>query len=149
MKTFLVSIIGVVGLFVAATAVMFVFKTCPPQGPWPTPPWCIQQPIDFNLTVTVPYWTEGDVYLGVGNNASYLKLNHLESVFYSGTAKIGKGEQYYYSRGSLATRSWTISRQWAPNGLDAVTDWIDSTKPSQCRRRKVLVGGSGWHPEEA
>ncbi|MDI6743315.1 MAG: hypothetical protein QMD11_11335, partial [Smithella sp.] len=30
----------VVGLFVAATAVMFVFKACPPQGPWPMPPWC-------------------------------------------------------------------------------------------------------------
>ena len=40
MKTFLVSIVSVVGLFVAATAVMFVFKACPPQGPWPTPPWC-------------------------------------------------------------------------------------------------------------
>ena len=37
MKTFLISIVSVVGLFVAATAVMFVFKACPPQGPWPSP----------------------------------------------------------------------------------------------------------------
>ena len=40
MKTFLISIVSVVGLFVAATAVMFVFKACPPQGPWPSLPWC-------------------------------------------------------------------------------------------------------------
>ena len=40
MKTFLISIACVVGLFITATAVMFVFKACPPQGPWPTPPWC-------------------------------------------------------------------------------------------------------------
>ncbi len=47
MKTFLFSVVSAVGLFVVATAVMFVFKACPPQGPWPTPPWCeggIQMP---------------------------------------------------------------------------------------------------------
>lgn len=40
MKTFLISIAGIIGLLIAATAVMFIFKACPPQGPWPTPPWC-------------------------------------------------------------------------------------------------------------
>ncbi|MDP3725293.1 MAG: hypothetical protein Q8R20_02365, partial [Nanoarchaeota archaeon] len=40
MKTFLISIASVIGLFITATAVMFVFQWCPPQGPWPTPPWC-------------------------------------------------------------------------------------------------------------
>lgn len=40
MKTFLISIAGIIGLFVAATAAMFVFQWCPPQGPWPNPPWC-------------------------------------------------------------------------------------------------------------
>ena len=40
MKTFLILIVGIVGLFVAATAVMFVLKACPPKGPWPAPPWC-------------------------------------------------------------------------------------------------------------
>ena len=40
MKTFLISIVSIVGLFVAATAAIFVFQWCPPQGPWPNPPWC-------------------------------------------------------------------------------------------------------------
>jgi len=37
--------LGIVGLFVAATAVMFVLKACPPKGPWPTPPWCASAPV--------------------------------------------------------------------------------------------------------
>ena len=45
MKTFLISIVSIVGLFVAATAVMFVFQICPPQGPWPAPPWCASAPV--------------------------------------------------------------------------------------------------------
>lgn len=47
MKTFLILIAGIIGLFIAATAVMFIFQWCPPQGPWSTPPWCkdwIQMP---------------------------------------------------------------------------------------------------------
>src|SRR3989344_5716095 len=40
MKTFFILIVSIVGLFVVATAVMFVLKACPPQGPWPMPPWC-------------------------------------------------------------------------------------------------------------
>jgi len=40
MKTFLILIVSIVGLFIVATAAMFVVKMCPPQGPWPTPPWC-------------------------------------------------------------------------------------------------------------
>jgi len=161
----------IIGVIVSATLIMAIFQICPPSGPWPMPPWCEEkitppatspevkppaskppETIDFSLTVTVPYWTEGDVYLGIGNNASYLKLNHLESVFYSGTAKIGKGEQYYYSRGSLATRSTdNFTPMELPNGLDAVTDWIDSTKTISMPgfQKGVLFGGSGWHPEEA
>lgn len=45
MKTFLISIASIVGLFIAATAVMFVLQLCPPQGPWPTPPWCARSAI--------------------------------------------------------------------------------------------------------
>src|SRR3990167_6298531 len=30
----------ILGILVALLAVMAVFKICPPQGPWPTPPWC-------------------------------------------------------------------------------------------------------------
>jgi len=47
MKTFLISVVSAIGLFVVATVAMFVFNICPPQGPWPAPPWCeggIQMP---------------------------------------------------------------------------------------------------------
>lgn len=30
----------VLGILVALLALMAVFKICPPQGPWPMPPWC-------------------------------------------------------------------------------------------------------------
>src|SRR3989338_4052761 len=56
MKTFLISIVSIVGLFVAATAVMFVFQICPPQGPWPAPPWCASAPVkeEFKDVLVVP-----------------------------------------------------------------------------------------------
>lgn len=40
MKTFLILIISVIAFLFVVTGVMFVFKICPPVGPWPTPPWC-------------------------------------------------------------------------------------------------------------
>ena len=56
MKTFLISIVSIVGLFVVATAVMFVFQICPPQGPWPAPPWCGRAPVkeEFKDVFIVP-----------------------------------------------------------------------------------------------
>ncbi len=55
MKTFLISIVSIVGLFVAATAAIFVFQWCPPQGPWPNPPWCvIEKEIEFKDVIIVP-----------------------------------------------------------------------------------------------
>lgn len=58
MKTFLILIVGIVGLFVAATAVIFALKACPPKGPWPTPPWCgtTSAPVkeDFEDVLVVP-----------------------------------------------------------------------------------------------
>ena len=56
MKTFLISIVSIIGLFVAATAAMFIFKACPPQGPWPAPPWCASAPVkeEFKNVLVVP-----------------------------------------------------------------------------------------------
>jgi len=33
-------ILVIIGLIIAIMIVMFLFNICPPQGPWPTPPWC-------------------------------------------------------------------------------------------------------------
>jgi hypothetical protein len=36
----LIVVLVLVGLCIVGTAVMFFFNLCPPQGPWPMPPWC-------------------------------------------------------------------------------------------------------------
>lgn len=112
----------IVGVFIVVTVLMAVFKICPPPGPWPMPPWCSkanvvvpetqEQPsaekssaiekkiseviLDVNFTLTVPYWTKGDVYLGVGDNSTFLRLTKINEVIYSGKAEIAKGTEYYY-----------------------------------------------------
>jgi len=40
MKKFLKLIIGIILVLIVGVSVMFIFKICPPVGPWPTPPWC-------------------------------------------------------------------------------------------------------------
>lgn len=151
MKTFLILIVSAVGLFITATAVMFVFQWCPPQGPWPTPPWCEDEARTTDVIVTVPYWTTGDVYLGVGDNPIFLKLEKINEVTYKGTVILQKNAEYYYSRGSLATKSTTTFNVTdIPRGLNAVIDWVDSNKSISLSgfQKGALFGGSGWHPEK-
>lgn len=40
MKKFLIIIISIIAILIVSVSAMFVFKICPPVGPWPTPPWC-------------------------------------------------------------------------------------------------------------
>lgn len=40
MKKILIAIVALVVVLIAGVAIMAVFRFCPPQGPWPTPPWC-------------------------------------------------------------------------------------------------------------
>ena len=40
MKSCLISVLVLVGLCVVGAAAAFFAKPCPPQGPWPMPPWC-------------------------------------------------------------------------------------------------------------
>ncbi len=107
--------------------------------------------IDFGLTVTVPYWTTGDVYLGVGDNTTYLKLNKVNEVTYKGTTKLEKSAEYYYSRGSPTTKSTTIFKTTdLPKGINAVIDWVDSNKKISLPgfQKGVIFGGMLWKPEE-
>ena len=107
--------------------------------------------IDISLTVTVPYWTQGDVYLGIGDNPTYLKFEKINEVTYKGTAKLEKDSEYYYSRGSLATKSVdTFRTADVPKGLNAVIDWIDSGKKLSLSgfQKGVTFGGMLWRPEE-
>lgn len=40
MKRFLIIIISIIVILIITISVMFIYKICPPVGPWPTPPWC-------------------------------------------------------------------------------------------------------------
>ncbi|MGB2727223.1 MAG: hypothetical protein WBD09_01935 [Halobacteriota archaeon] len=151
----------IVGSLVLILVLMAVFNICPPQGPWPMPPWCkssIETPqipsattptkapttvqptetpqpgtkpemITIDLVVTVPYWTQGDVYLGVGDNSTYLKLDKVNEVTYMGDVEIENGTHHYYSRGSVDTKEVYSNRRLEEvQVFDAVLDWDDSNK---------------------
>lgn len=110
-----------------------------------------KQMVEVSLTVTVPYWNQGDVYLGVADNPTYLKLEKVNEVTYKGMTKIEKDGEYYYSRGSLATKSAnTFKATDLPKGLNAVIDWIDSNKKISLAgfQKGVTFGGMLWQPEQ-
>ncbi|MHC1782261.1 MAG: hypothetical protein AB9891_05775 [Anaerolineaceae bacterium] len=47
----MVVIFVIFGLLTAGVAVMFFAKICPPQGPWPMPPWCGEGSQSFSIPV--------------------------------------------------------------------------------------------------
>lgn len=79
--------------------------------------------------VTVPYWTQGDVYVGVGDNPSFLKLDRVNEVIFNGTLTLEEGTQYYYSQGSTALLELPENRSLQKaRTFDAVIDWAWSNK---------------------
>ena len=111
MKLLTKGLIAGLVLLIVLLAIPAFLGLCPPSGPWPMPPWCSKadaivpemqgQPLaknilDVNFTLTVPYWTKGDVYLGVGDNSTFLRLAKINEVIYSGKAELAKGTEYYY-----------------------------------------------------
>jgi len=61
MRQLLKKIIVLISIFVILISIMAIFSLCPPEGPWPTPPWCDSCKIKIgghtNLTmvVSIPY----------------------------------------------------------------------------------------------
>jgi hypothetical protein len=106
--------------------------------------------IDVNLTVTVPYWTEGGVYLGVGDNPKYLKLEKINEVTYKGKATLEKGTTYFYSLGTEETGSIDVFTLKNNLQLDGVVDWKNSNKKIVKKdfQRGVTFGGMLWRPED-
>lgn len=137
----------------AIVAVIFISGCVSQEEKAPIKPPAAEIPelVNIDLTVTVPYWTTGDVYLGVGDNTTYFKLEKVNEVTYKGTAKLEKSAEYYYSRGSLATKSTTTFKVTdLPKGLNAVVDWVDSNKNISLPgfQKGVIFGGMLWRPEE-
>jgi hypothetical protein len=153
-----IALAGIIAMIVVILVAVAALGLCPPPGPYLRPPWCgnggagfcagetctpgaagspgpgipfpaFSGPASYNITVTVPYWTTGDVYIGIGDNASYAALARLNEVIWQGTVSAQSGSSYYYSRGSQATREAGPARTLRDvTVLDGVTDWQDSAK---------------------
>jgi len=206
-KKSLIILAGVVGLFVVGSGTMFLFNVCPPQGPWPMPPWCgesafvipsipseevnapapevlpaapsmlsrvvskiattvssvsskvqtqvrtlapattptiatptpatstpipkLGAPVSGSITVTVPYWTGGDVYLGTADNPKLQKLDRANDVIYTATVSLPKNSPYFYSYATpdAAVKEAPVSRSFSGGRmLDFVSDWEGAPK---------------------
>lgn len=46
-----VIILAIVGILFVGVAVMFFANICPPQGPWPMPPWCGEDSWTFSIPI--------------------------------------------------------------------------------------------------
>jgi hypothetical protein len=75
LKSCLLVVLILVGLCVAVTAGMFFTKICPPQGPWPMPPWCAGSSIDAPFISSPPAAPAEYVadYIPYGEGEAYLK----------------------------------------------------------------------------
>jgi len=135
--------------FFSVPLIMTIFQLCPPPGPWPKPPWCTdsiggsppvnltkgipeEKPeamkiLEVNITVTVPYWTKGEVYL-TGDNAEYLRLEKINDVIYRGKASLKKGMRYNYALDKTIPEVTLDRKIDDTNVLDDVLDWSSSNK---------------------
>lgn len=83
----------------------------------------------MKLTLTVPYWTTGDVYLGVDDRPTHLKLTPYNEVLYTGTVALASGSTYYYTSGGGTVRETATPRRVAGSVIDDyVLDWEGSSK---------------------
>jgi hypothetical protein len=49
LRGLLFGVLGLLGFCLLAVILMGVFDICPPQGPWPQPPWCPGSPFQFSF----------------------------------------------------------------------------------------------------
>ncbi|NCB41500.1 MAG: hypothetical protein EOM59_02660 [Clostridia bacterium] len=48
-------LLSVIVMLIIAIALMFIFKICPPEGPWPMPPWCVEKtPFEYQELDYIP-----------------------------------------------------------------------------------------------
>jgi len=62
LRWLLFAILGILGFCLLAVILMGIFDICPPQGPWPQPPWCPGSPFQFsfaNAPTPIPTRTRG------------------------------------------------------------------------------------------
>lgn len=125
-------------IFLVSAFAMFFMGFCPPKGPWPTPPWCYgvetanleNKVTEINFTLTVPYWTTGDVYLGIKENSTYLKMAKYNQVLYTAVASLNGSSEYYYTsnNGKDSELPQTTRKITSQRINDYILDWQNSEK---------------------
>ncbi len=149
MKKLIGAFVVVVGILVISVGIMFAFQICPPEGPWPTPPWCEKQEGEGEIFVSVPFWTEGEVYIGTEDNPKMILMEKINEVSYFTNQGdlISKNGTYFYTRGSWDTCEIQVPRIYRGKSVkDAVLGWADLTGPSLSSdfQRGVVFGGMFW-----
>jgi hypothetical protein len=170
----IIVVLVLMALLVAGLIFMITAEVCPPTGPWPLPPWCYDQDlvstlaystpeaheieltpttkplITTHVTVTIPYWTAGDVYVGTEDDPALVKLDKINEVTYEGNLIIKQDQTYVYSLGSADTVSSNTFQAASPESLDAVFKWGEEGQviPNKRFQKGITLGGSHWREEE-
>lgn len=53
-RSCVVAVLALGGLCAAGVGVMFISDLCPPQGPWPMPPWCAGSAFSLPFGISPP-----------------------------------------------------------------------------------------------
>jgi len=135
MKKVIIIFACVIGVLIAGIGSMFVFQLCPPQGPWPMPPWCktpriaIGERTIATFFVSVPYNTPSeDIILLAIEGREPIKMNKLNEISWQVDVPVKGGDK--------------ISYKYLRNTQDSYssTQNIIITK----RNQKIYDGVSGW-----
>jgi len=74
-KTILIAIVALLTLCIGGIAAMVVIKICPPEGPWPQPPWCENSPFStpFEILQVDEEHTTQSEFIAYGEGLQYLE----------------------------------------------------------------------------
>ncbi len=178
LKSCLLVFAGLIAALILVVLAMFLVDFCPPQGPWPMPSWCesIVKPVEisapassatstpapedstptpipeleYSVVVSVPHWTEGEVYLGLEDQPVYHKLEKINPAMVQGKVILPQGTEYYYSLGSDEQRSLSSYQARYPEAYDAVVNWTSGPEIAgrEDFQRGITLGGSHWREDE-
>jgi len=127
-------IISIFVLIMIIISSMFLFKLCPPEGPWPTPPWCASPEIGAGVATTasffvsIPYNTPGEDIYFVTEGKEPIKMKKVGELSYQISRDVVGQEtlKYKYATNSGASDNFqTIITKKYFKKYDGVSGWDD------------------------
>lgn len=131
-----------VGILILVTILMASFNICPPQGPWPSPPWCqgaaekkhaIPEgtPTTATFWVSIPYNTPKDdiVILSI-NEKEQVSMRRINEVSWEASVPVKGGDRLYYkylrnSQNSFSDPESIVIKRADQKIFDSVSMWND------------------------